>query len=162
LASVLILVVVGLGTATALRNRVYKDELTLWIDTVAKRPRSALAEANVGKYLLERGRLAEGTAYCLKAVSLDPMKPIARYNLGLAYEAAKRWDEALAEFAAAANLNPKLFYAEFRAGRLLDRLGRPAEAERPRLPGGRPRFCGGSRQPRRGPFLAGPPGGGGR
>ena len=130
LVSLLIVVVAGLGTATAMRNRVYRDELSLWMDTAAKRPRSALAEANLGKALLDRGRMVEGLAICQKAVALDPMKPAARYNLGLAYEEEKRWTDALNEFAAAADLNPKLFYAEFHAGRLLDRLGRPAEAER--------------------------------
>jgi len=129
LASLLILVVIGLGTATALRNRVYGDDLSLWMDTVAKKPLSALAQANAGKALLDRGRTAEGLACCQKAVNLDPVKPLARYNLGYAYEAGKRWDEALNEFTAAARLNPKLFAAEFRAGRLLDRLGRPVEAE---------------------------------
>jgi tetratricopeptide (TPR) repeat protein len=130
LGPLLIVVVVCLGTATALRNRVYSDELSLWMDTVSKRPLSALAEANAGKALLERGRIAEGLAYCLKAVSLDPNKPAARYNLGLAYEEEKRWAEALDQFTAAADLNPKMFYAQFRAGRLLDRLGRGEAAER--------------------------------
>jgi tetratricopeptide (TPR) repeat protein len=129
LGSLLAAVVLVLGSATALRNRVYADDLTLWADTVAKRPLSALAEANLGMALLDRGRTAEGTAYCEKSVGLDPNKPAARYNLGLAYEAQGRWVEALGEFAAAASLNPRLFYAQFRAGRVLDRLGRGAEAE---------------------------------
>jgi tetratricopeptide (TPR) repeat protein len=122
--------VVSLGTATAFRNLVYRDELTLWMDTASKRPLSALAQANAGMALLKSGRTAEGTAYCERAVRLDPAKPAARYNLGLAYEEQRRWDDALTEFLAAANLNPKLFYAQFRAGRLLDRLGRGAQAER--------------------------------
>lgn len=129
LGSLLAAAVIGLGTATALRNRVYADDLTLWADSVAKRPMSALAEANLGMALLDRGRTAEGTEYCEKSVRLDPNKPAARYNLGLAYETQARWSEALGEFAAAASLNPKLFYAQFRAGRVLDRLGRGAEAE---------------------------------
>jgi len=126
----LILAVACLGTATAFRNLAYEDDLTLWMDTVAKRALSAIAQANAGMALLQSGRLAEGTAHCLTAVRLDPTKPVARYNLGLAYEQARRWDEALAEFEAASALNPKLFPAEFRAGRILDRLGRPQEAER--------------------------------
>jgi tetratricopeptide (TPR) repeat protein len=128
-AFLLIMVVACLGTATVLRNRVYGDDLSLWMDTVAKWPRSALAEGNAGKCLLDRGRLAEGLACCKKAVELDPTKPLSRYNLGFAYEAESRWDEALSEFKVAARLNPKLFLAEFRVGRLLDRLGRPVEAE---------------------------------
>ncbi|MFZ1055016.1 MAG: tetratricopeptide repeat protein [Opitutaceae bacterium] len=130
LASLAVAVVACLGTATAFRNRAYVDELSLWRDTVAKRPLSALAEANLGKALLDLGRTEEGIAYCQKAITLDPNKPAARYNLGLAYETEGRWDAALVEFVAAADLNPRLVYADFRAGRLLDRLGRGADAER--------------------------------
>ena len=130
LASLAVAAVAALGTATALRNRVYADELSLWGDTVAKRPQSALAEANLGKALLDRGRTEEGVTYCLKAITLDPNNPSARYNLGLAYEAEGRWDAALVEFVAAVDLNPRMVYAEFRAGRMMDRLGRGADAER--------------------------------
>jgi protein O-mannosyl-transferase len=130
LVCLLVVSVALLGTATALRNLVYEDEVSLWLDTVSKRPLSALAEANAGMALLKAGRKAEGTAYCETAVKLDPTKAVARYNLGLAYEDGKRWDEALAQFETAATLNPKMYYAEFRLGRILDRLGRPQEAER--------------------------------
>jgi tetratricopeptide (TPR) repeat protein len=119
-----------LGAATAIRNLVYRDDISLWLDTVSKRPLSALAQANAGMALLKGGRKAEGTAHCEAAVRLDPTKAVARYNLGLAYEDGKRWDEALAQFERAAALNPKMYYAEFRMGRILDRLGRPQEAER--------------------------------
>ena len=130
LLALLVLVVVGLGTATALRNRVYADDLSLWMDTAAKKPLSALAQANAGKALLDRGRTSEAMSCCFEAVRLDPTKALARFNLGFAYEAAQRWSEALGEFAAAARINPKLGQAQFRAGRLLVRLGRGPEAER--------------------------------
>jgi tetratricopeptide (TPR) repeat protein len=127
--STVFLVVVALGLATAMRNRVYADDLSLWMDTVRKWPRSALAEANAGKALLDRGRTEEGMACCQKAVELDPTKPLSRYNLGFAYESEKRWNDALNEFIAAARLNPKLYAAQYRAGRLLNRAGRASEAE---------------------------------
>jgi tetratricopeptide (TPR) repeat protein len=127
--TLLILAAGGLSLATARRNLTYRSDLELWRDTIAKRPGSALAQANVGGALLTRDRTAEALPYCLEAVRLDPMKPTAHYNLGLAYEGQKRFKEALREFEIAAWINPKLFYAQFRAGRVLDRLGRPAEAE---------------------------------
>jgi tetratricopeptide (TPR) repeat protein len=129
LAGLLILCVACLGTATAFRNLIYEDGLTLWMDTVTKHPLSALAEGNAGVALLEQGRRTEGTAYCLTAVRLDPTKPTAHYNLGLAYEDGKHWDEALAQFEAAVAINPRLVGAAFKAGRMLDRLRRPQEAE---------------------------------
>ena len=123
------LAVAGLGSATYLRNRVYRDDLLLWTDNAIRKPASAVAQANAGKCLLDRGRSAEAVGFCRNAVALDPAKPIAHYNLGLAYEQEKRWADALGEFSTALRLNPKLFYAEFREGRMLSRLGRQAEAE---------------------------------
>jgi len=123
------LAVVALAAATVSRNRVYRDDLLLWSDDVAKKPASAVAQGNVGKCLLNRGRATEAVAYCERAVALWPSQAIAHHNLGLAYEQEHRWADALGEFSTALRLNPKLFYAEFRAGRMLARLGRQAEAE---------------------------------
>ena len=123
------LAVVALAATTVVRNRVYRDGLLLWSDNVAKKPASAVAQANVGECLLDRGRAAEAVAYCERAVALDPSKPIAHFNLGLAYEQTQRWAQALAEFSAALRLNSRLFPAGIKAGRMLSRLGRPAEAE---------------------------------
>ena len=130
LAALLALAAGALAAATAARNADYRTELGLWLDTIAKRPRSAVAQANVGKALLERHRLAEALPHCAEAVRLDPAKPAAHYNLGMAFEEQERWADALGEFAAAAAINPKLYLAQFRAGRILDRLGRWADAER--------------------------------
>ena len=130
LAGLLILAIGGMAMVTARRSLDYRSDLALWLETVAQRPQNALAQANVGEALLIRGRLAEAIPYCVKATSLDPMKPMPHYNLGLAYEEEKRLPEALEEFETAARIKPKLFYAEFHAGRILERAGRPAEAER--------------------------------
>jgi protein O-mannosyl-transferase len=123
-------VVACLTVATSQRNLLYSDDLALWSDTVASHPLSALAQANLGKALLDRRRTSEGIAHCKMSVDIDPNKPAARYNLGMAYEEQHRWDDALKQYASAASLNPKLFSAEFRAGRILDSLGRSSEAER--------------------------------
>jgi tetratricopeptide (TPR) repeat protein len=120
---------VCLGVETALRNRVYASELALWTDSISKYPLSALAQQNVGHALLVSGRTDEAIPFCEASLRLDPTKPTAHYNLALAYEEKKRWDDALREFAAAALINPKLYYAQCGAGRLLNRAGKPAEAE---------------------------------
>ena len=120
---------VALGVLTIQRNGLYASDLELWKATVSVRPRSALAQANVGQALISRGRIAEARPYCEEAVRLDPTKPNARYNLGVVDEDQGLWEDALAQFEAASRLNPRLIYAQFRAGRLLNRLGRPARAE---------------------------------
>ncbi len=129
-AALLLAAAAALGALTARRSLDYRTELGLWLDTVAKRPGDALAQANVGHALLGQGKVREALPYCLRSIELDPTKPQPHYNLGLAYEELQRWNPALEQFEIAAAINPELFYADFRAGRILDRLGHPAEAER--------------------------------
>jgi tetratricopeptide (TPR) repeat protein len=129
-AFVFALFLIALGAVgTARRNLDYVSDLTLWTQSVAARPSSGLAQANVGYALLTRGRRAEALPYCENAVRLDPMKPAPHFNLGLAYEELNRREAALDQFVAAFRINPQLAQAAFRAGRLLDTLGRPAAAE---------------------------------
>ena len=121
--------VVGLGTVTSERNRLYASDLELWRATAMVRPLSALAQANVGQALIARGRIEEAAGYCQRAVALDPSKPNARYNLGVVEEDLGHWDQALLQFREAARLNPRLIYAQARIGRILNRQGQFAEAE---------------------------------
>ena len=123
------LAALALAAATVARNRLYRDDLLLWSDNAATKPDSPVAQANVGNCLLERGRGAEALPYCERAVALDPTKPAAHYNLGIAYEGAQRWADALAEYVAALRRNPRLYPAGIKASGVLLRLGRPTEAE---------------------------------
>ncbi len=122
-------VAAGFAAATAHRNLIYRTHLGIWQDTIAKRPFDPLAQANVGEALLDLGKIKEGMAYCERSIELDPYKADAHYNLGLGYETLEQWEDALRQYEIAAVINPKQVYGEFRAGRILDRLGKPVDAE---------------------------------
>ena len=115
--------------ATYRRNDVYRDELTLWLETRANSPRSAIAEGNVGLALFNRGKIEEAVSHYERALQIDPTPPNSHYNLGLTYRALGRSEDALREFAACVRLNPRHYPAYYEAGRLLRNLGRPADAE---------------------------------
>jgi tetratricopeptide (TPR) repeat protein len=122
-------IVIALGFATVRRNWEYRSDLVLWSDSVARRPSSAKAQANLGMALSTRGRTAEAIGHYLTALRLNPGLSETHYDLGLSYETENRMEEALAEFLEAARLDPNFPYAKTEAGRLLNRFGRSKEAE---------------------------------
>lgn len=77
------LLAVVLASATALRNRVYLDEIVFWQDVVAKSPRNARAANNLGMALAAACQpLAAARAFD-DATRLAPEDPRARINAAL-------------------------------------------------------------------------------
>lgn len=97
---------VALGVATVRRNTVWRDERSLWTDTVAKSPGGALPRTMLGDVHLESGELAEAVGQYEVAIELDPDDAAARNNLGLAYLWVGRVTDALVQLETADRLEP--------------------------------------------------------
>ncbi|MBI5766601.1 MAG: tetratricopeptide repeat protein [Verrucomicrobia bacterium] len=104
------LMVLGLATMTARRNRDYQDELVLWTDTARKAPGNSRAHNNVGEILFRRDRPAEAVACFQEAIRLLPNYVDAINNLGNVLTQTGRAAEALPLFERALKLKPN--YAE--------------------------------------------------
>lgn len=89
---------VGAGWLTVQRNEVYRSELSLWGDTVAKRPENDHARVNFGLALMKAERPSEAAAQFEAAVRLQPASLQAHNNLGNALLLAGRIDEAIAQY----------------------------------------------------------------
>ena len=101
----LVVVVVGmLGTLTFRRNEVYRSELSIWSDVVAKRPDNPRARSNLAVILMRLGRLDEAAAHCAEALRIQPDYAAAVNNMGtiLAQQGKRR--EALGYYAKALEL----------------------------------------------------------
>jgi tetratricopeptide (TPR) repeat protein len=72
LAAALSLAVVALMTRTVVRNRDWRDRITLWSATVAVVPRCARAQYNLGQAYFERSRFADAERAWLAAAALQP------------------------------------------------------------------------------------------
>jgi Flp pilus assembly protein TadD len=83
---VAVALVAGLATATALRNRAYRDEVAFWEDVAAKSPHSARAHNNLGVALAGRCRTAEAEASFHRALEADPGHFRSAVNLELLSE----------------------------------------------------------------------------
>jgi len=116
------------AVASAARNTVWKDEETLWADTVRKSPGSAIAHEFLGYGYFAHGKLEEAVAEGRKAIALDPGRSTARINLGGALLALGRYDQAAAEYRGALERGSTMLEARVGLGLALVHLGSYAEA----------------------------------
>jgi len=88
----IVFLLIGYGHATFIRNIVWKNEKSLWIDTVEKAPGQFRAHHNLGKFYKDHGYMEKAISEYHKALNspfihrMDE-KFIAYYNLG------RLWDE---------------------------------------------------------------------
>ncbi len=100
-----VLVVLYAG-GTVMRNFTWKDNYTLWGDTVAKSPESRIARNNLGLELVRRGDLDASLTHFIEARRIDPLSALAYNNIGVVYARKGLMREAAKEFATALRLDP--------------------------------------------------------
>ena len=122
-----------LGVLTWRQSCQYVDAETLYRTTLKQNPTCWLAMNNLGDLQLRSGagNLAEAAGLFAEALRLKPDYAEGHHNLGVAFDRMGRTAEAVTEFQAAMQLNPKLADAEAHSnlGTLLQKIGRAAEAE---------------------------------
>jgi len=122
------LLVTAAATASASRNAVWKDEETLWSDTVVKSPGSAIAHEFLGYGYFLNGKLEEAIAESRTALELDPRRTTARINLGATLLALGRYEQAAAEYRTALEQGSTMLEARVGLGLALVNLASYAEA----------------------------------
>jgi Flp pilus assembly protein TadD len=121
-------IIVSLGTATFLRNRIWHDRITLWSDVVSKSPQSHRAHYNLGSDLTRQGSHTEAIAHFSEALRLKPDYAKAHNNLGVALEAQGRVKEAIDHYSEALMIKPEFAEAHYNLGVALEGQGRLKEA----------------------------------
>jgi tetratricopeptide (TPR) repeat protein len=112
-------------------THMYRDIQTLYTESIARNPKSWIAENNLGNYILVSRKNGPGAIPHLNAaLKLKPDSAEAHNNLGSAYSRMPGRDgDAVAEFETAIRLNPKLAMAHSNLGSTLGKLpGHTAEA----------------------------------
>jgi tetratricopeptide (TPR) repeat protein len=106
--TVVLVITAGLYSwATVNRNAVWRDDYTLYTDTVGKSPDAKEPRNDFGVALLDRGKIDEAIEQLQIASKLNPYFIEAHYNLGIALSKKGRIDEAIEQYQAALKLNPK-------------------------------------------------------
>jgi tetratricopeptide (TPR) repeat protein len=118
----------GAGWLTVCRNEIYRSDLGLWSDTIAKRPGNARAYDTLGSLWLRHGNPSEAQRCFAEAVRLRPDYALAYYNLGIALQRSARDADAIAPFLTAIRLEPDFVNAHVNLGVSFLKLGRAADA----------------------------------
>jgi Flp pilus assembly protein TadD len=117
-------VIISLGAATYIRNRVWQDEITFWSDVISKNPQSPRAHNNLGTALAIQGSTAEAINHFLEALRLNPDHSEAHNNLGIALVRMGKLENAIAHFQAALRMTPRFKGAEDNLKKVLKAKGK--------------------------------------
>ncbi len=129
-AAALLITAAPLGVATYARNLVWKDELSLWTDVVAKSAGKARPHTSLGVAYWETGRVEDAIREYREAIRLAPGEAEAHYNLGVAHAGKGQVDEAMREYREAIRLAPGLAGAHMNLGLALGGKGQLDDAIR--------------------------------
>ncbi len=110
------------------RNSVFRDQISIWGDCVAKSPDKPRPHNNLGIFLKKKGRIDEAIAHFQKALELKPDYASPHINLGAAYARQRKHEKALAHFSEALRLRHNVPEAHYSMGNVLVLMGRIDEA----------------------------------
>jgi protein O-mannosyl-transferase len=113
---------------TISRNNDYKSELSIWQDTVRKRPESTRAHANLGQALHKNGNLNEAIIHYKESIRLHSKHFQPHSNLGIALTSQGKLDEAIHHFKKALEINPNYAVAHSNLGFVYVKQGKLNEA----------------------------------
>lgn len=114
------------------RNRDWKDDYTLWEDTVRKSPDAPIPNYNFGLLLYHRGEIDKAIRYYQNALRLEPSARVYT-DLGLAYVSKGFIDEGIRLYQKAIWLDPQYPLAYNNLGVALNEKGLVEESISPYL-----------------------------
>ncbi len=124
LAIAIFAVIIGSNSyMTYQRNKVWKDDLTLWSDNVSKAPDIARPICNRGYAYSTIGQWNMAVADYSKAIEIDPNYTDAWSNRGGAYGKLGQWDKTIADCSQAIRIDPTYFKGWFNRGDGYENLG---------------------------------------
>lgn len=118
----------ALGYATVRRNADYRSGVSIWQDTVRKRPDNSRARFNLGRVLAAMGRTQEAITNYEAGLQIDPYSISAHKELGVALAGLGRKQEAIEQYRKALQLNPDDAEVHSNLGVALAGVGRTSEA----------------------------------
>lgn len=99
-------ILIVLGVLTCQQCTIYKDAETLWLATLERNPACWMAHDNLGRMLLDQGKVQESIPHYELAVQHNPNSSMIHSNFGVALMEANRMAEAQQQFEASIRLKP--------------------------------------------------------
>lgn len=125
---VLCTVVAVFSVWTFERNKVWRDEVTLWKDIIKKSPNKPRPHNNLAVILSDRGKTDEAIAHYSEALRIKPDFAEGHNNMGAALYKQGRLEAAIAHYSAALKINPHYAEAHNNMGAAIDEQGQIKEA----------------------------------
>ncbi len=124
LAITIFIAIIGLNSyLTYERNKVWKDDLSLWSDVVSKSPKKVRPLYNLGVAYSTLGQWDKAIDVFSNALQIDAKNTDCYYNRGVSYANLNQWDKAIADFSKAIQIDKNLIYAYYNRGVAYGHLG---------------------------------------
>jgi tetratricopeptide (TPR) repeat protein len=105
--SILVIIIASNSWLTYERNKVWKDDLILWNDTVLKNPNKARPFSNRGNEYWKLGQSDQALADFSEAIRIDSNYADAFDNRGVVYCTLRQYDKSIADLSRAIKLYPE-------------------------------------------------------
>lgn len=123
IAVIILLMIVSINTVlTYQRNKIWKNEYTLWADCVKKSPDKARPHNNLGMALSAEGKIEEAIDHYNKAIRMTPDFATVYNNRGNDYTKLSQYQLAFEDFNKAIRLKPDCADCYYNWGYAYDKL----------------------------------------
>jgi tetratricopeptide (TPR) repeat protein len=128
ISAFIVLLLVGLGHASFMRNFVWKNGKTLWMDAVEKSPNLSRPHHNLGRYYHDHGYRNEAILEYQQAIekpvsNRKDEKFVTYYNLGKVYSDLRDFEKALSYYYRALSIDPQFPHVYNDIAGVFDRRG---------------------------------------
>jgi len=120
--------IVVLAAVSFGRNKVWRDDFTLWNDVVSHSPHKARGYNNRGFMYVKQGKFTEAISDLNLAIALKPDYPDAYNNRGRAYYQQGNFTQDVSDYNKAIAINPNFAEAYNNRGVVYSHQGRLAQA----------------------------------
>ncbi len=121
--SPIVALLVAYSAMTIVRNRDWRDGLSLWSKTLQTTPNSKVAHGNLGRAYLDLKLYDKAIPEFEAALKINPRSYKAHYNLGFAYEKKGILKAAVYQYNQTVNLKPGYADAHFNLGNIYQQQG---------------------------------------
>jgi superkiller protein 3 len=128
--AIFVAVILLLSIGTYSRNRLWNDEIGLWIDCVKKSPHKARPYINLGVAYFNAGAYDESIETNQKVIQIDPKSAQAYYNLGLVYQKKGDLTKAIAMEKKSLEMDPTFEMPYYSLGGFYFENGQYEESEK--------------------------------
>ncbi len=105
------------------RNKVWRDDYSLWSDAVRKLPNNSWPRHNLGILYSNQGRLDEAIRELKTAIGMKSTNPTYYYNLGIIYFKKGQMDRALEQYKTVSAQRPNYPDIHYQLGLVYNSLG---------------------------------------